>query len=197
LGIIDNDFCNNFFLNSTKNKQIPVRFVKYIDHIIKRKMKTKKKRILRIIAFLLVIGFVTGSSIMFYLFNMPHRDVQSAKADYSLTTEEIVSEYLSDMNEANKKYLSTDGESKILEITGIINNISKDFNGQTVLLLKGNEDKAGVSATLISNTSIPANSLKIGDSVKLKGVIRSGASFDEDLELYENVILDKCDIIII
>lgn len=159
-------------------------------------MKTKKKRILRIIAILMVIGFVIGSSIVLYLFNMPHRDVQSAKADYFLTTEQIVSDFLSDMNEANKKYLSSDGESKILEITGIINDISKDFNGQTVLLLKENIDKAGVSATLISNTSIPATSLKIGDSVILKGVIRSGASFDEDLEMYENVILDKCDIMI-
>ncbi|NOQ23824.1 MAG: hypothetical protein GQ564_00540 [Bacteroidales bacterium] len=160
-------------------------------------MKTKNKKILRIIAILMLAGFVIGGSIMLYLFNMPHRDVQSAKADYVLTSNQIVSEYLSDMDAANQKYLSSDGESKILEISGIINNISEDFNGQTVLLLKGNEDKAGVSATLISNTSISASSLKIGDSVKLKGVIRSGASFDEDLELYENVILDKCDISII
>lgn len=159
-------------------------------------MKTKMKKLLRIIAILIVASIVIGGSIIFYLFNMPHRNVQSTKADYFLTTEQIVSEYISNMDAANKKYLSSDGDSKILEITGIISNISEDFSGQTVLLLKGDAEKAGVSATLIPDTSIPVTNLKIGDSIAIKGVIRSGASFDEDLELYENVILDNCDIII-
>jgi hypothetical protein len=37
---------------------------------------------------------------------------------------------------------------------------------------------------------------KIGETITVKGVIRSGASFDEDLELYENVILEKSDVVI-
>ena len=32
---------------------------------------------------------------------------------------------------------------------------------------------------------------KIGDTVKVKGVIRSGAEYDEDLDLIENVIIEK------
>ena len=31
--------------------------------------------------------------------------------------------------------------------------------------------------------------------ITVKGVIRSGASYDEDLELYENVTIDKSDIV--
>ena len=33
--------------------------------------------------------------------------------------------------------------------------------------------------------------LHIGDFVKIKGVIRSGAEYDEDLDLAENVIVEK------
>jgi len=38
--------------------------------------------------------------------------------------------------------------------------------------------------------------LKIGDYIKIKGVIRSGAEIDEDLELYEDVIIEKSDIVL-
>jgi hypothetical protein len=35
----------------------------------------------------------------------------------------------------------------------------------------------------------------VGQAITVKGVIRSGASYDEDLEMYENVILEKSDIV--
>ncbi len=31
--------------------------------------------------------------------------------------------------------------------------------------------------------------------IKVKGVIRSGANYDADLEMYEHVIMEKCDLI--
>lgn len=159
-------------------------------------MLTKRKKVIKRIVVLLIVGVAIVSSLILYLFNMPHRDVQSLNANYILTSSQIVNEYLSDKDAANAKYLSALGESKILEITGVVHKISQDFNDQTVLLLKDNDDKAGVSATLISNTIIPTSHIKLGDLITVKGVIRSGASFDEDLGMYENVILDKCDIII-
>ena len=94
----------------------------------------KKRKILKIIAILGVAGILIGGGIGYYMFNMPHRDVQSADADYSLTASEIVSEYLTDRDAANMKYLSANGESKILEITGVVSKISEDYSGQKVVL---------------------------------------------------------------
>jgi len=56
---------------------------------------------------LLVIGtiLVIGGSIGYYLFNMPHRDVQATEADASLSAENLVNEYLDDYDAANAKYL--------------------------------------------------------------------------------------------
>jgi hypothetical protein len=47
------------------------------------------------------------------------------------------------------------------------------------------------------NLNDPSNNeeLKIGTKVSIKGVIRSGAGYDEDLDMYEDVILEKCDLI--
>ncbi len=156
----------------------------------------KKRRVLKNIAILGVAAILIGGGIGFYMFNKPHRDVQSANADYTLTASEIVLEYLTDKDAANKKYLATDGESKILEVTGVVNKISEDFIGQKVVLLKGEQDKAGTSATFTSETNSNLNETHVGQTITIKGVIRSGASYDEDLEMYEHVIIEKSDLVL-
>ena len=52
-----------------------------------------------------------------------------------------------------------------------------------------------MSATFTNQTNAHTNTVKIGDEVTIKGVIRSGAAYDADLEMYENVLIDKCDIV--
>ena len=130
-----------------------------------------------------------------YMFNKPHRDVQTARADYALTSSQIVAEYLADSQAANQKYLAADGDSKILEISGEVNEISENFKGQKVVLLNGDKDRAGVSAIFTEETNDNLNGITLGQAITVKGVIRSGASYDEDLEMYENVILEKSDIV--
>ena len=156
----------------------------------------KKKKVLKVIAILGVAGLLVGGGIGLYMFNKPHRDVQSADADYTLSTSEIVSEYLTDKDAANNKYLAADGDSKILEITGVVSKISEDFNGQKVVLLAGADAKAGVSATFTSETNSSLSNVQLDQTITIKGVIRSGASYDEDLEMYEHVLIEKSDIVL-
>lgn len=155
----------------------------------------KKKKIIKIGAILLITGLLIGGGIIFYMFNMPHRDVQSASTDFRLTASQLVSEYLENPINANQKYLADDGDSKILEISGTVAKIGEDFNGQKVILLKENNDKAGVSCTFTAETSKNSLNLKEGQFVTIKGVIRSGVSYDEDLKMYENAVIDKCDLV--
>lgn len=153
-----------------------------------------KKKFIKIALILLVSGVVIGGSVVLYMFNMPHRDVQSAKADMTQTADDLVNEYLADATTANNKYLDEEGESKILEVTGVIASIGEDFNGNKEILLKSPDGKAGVSCAFTPETNAKSDGLTIGQTVTIKGVIQSGASYDEDLEMYENVIMDKCDI---
>lgn len=153
-----------------------------------------KKKFIKIALILLVSGVVIGGSVVLYLFNMPHRDVQSAQTDMTLTADDLVNEYLADAITANNKYLDEEGESKILEITGTVFSVGEDFNGNAEILLKSIDAKAGVSCAFTAETNAKAKNIKVGDNITVKGVIQSGASYDEDLEMYENVIMDKCDI---
>ena len=111
-----------------------------------------------------------------------------------MTTNELVKEYLSDASLANDKYLQEEGESKILAVTGTVKSIDQNLENNYVILLQ-DEALSGVRCTFTIETNEHAATLKKGQKVTIKGVIRSGASYDEDLELYEDVILDKCDII--
>ena len=155
----------------------------------------KKRKVFRIIAIIGIAGLLAGGGIGLYMFNKPHRDVQSARADYMLSSSQIVAEYLADNQAANLKYLAADGNSKILEISGEVNKISENFKGQKVVLLNGVQDRAGVSAIFTADTNDNLKGIMPGQAITVKGVIRSGASYDEDLEMYENVILEKSDIV--
>ena len=155
----------------------------------------KKKIIIKLAVGVAIIGTLIGGGSAAYMFYRPHRDVQSAKTDYSITNSEIVSEYLKDKQAADNKYLAADGDSKILEVTGTVKKISENYNDQKVILLKEEGDHAGVSATFTVETNHKVSDLKIGETVTVKGVIRSGAAFDKDLGFYENVILEKSDLV--
>lgn len=154
----------------------------------------KRKTFKIILGSLLGIGLLAGIYI-FYLWNMPHRDVTNTESDYKISANQLVNEYLADAKKADDKYLDAEGESKIFEVSGRVSDISEDFEGQTVILLKNDDAKSGVSCTFSQETKKEAKSLKTGSNITIKGVIRSGASYDADLEMYENVILDKCSLV--
>ncbi|SEJ10991.1 tRNA_anti-like [Cyclobacterium xiamenense] len=143
----------------------------------------------------LSVALAIGLAVVAYLLNMPHRDVQSTKTDYAISASHLVEEFLANGESAYEKYLDEAGESKVLEVEGEVFEISKDFNEQTVVLLKAKDDDAGVSCTFLPSDKDFEQLLKIGAKVRVKGVIRSGATFDSDLQMFEHVILEKCDLL--
>ncbi|MEX2568273.1 MAG: hypothetical protein WD431_20170 [Cyclobacteriaceae bacterium] len=155
----------------------------------------KKKKIIKISLIVFVLGAIIAGSVAYYLYNKPHRDIQATKADYQVEASKLVEEYLSDPDKANKKYLGLGGESKVLEVSGTVASISEDFNNQKVVLLKSASDKAGVKCTFLESNDSKVDDAMEGKEIIVKGVIRSGASYDEDFEMYEHVILEKCALI--
>lgn len=149
----------------------------------------------KIIAIILGLGLLIILGIAYYMFNMPQRDVQATKTDYRVSSTEIVEEYLVDAQRANEKYLQEEGNSKILAVSGTVVSITTDLNNQKVVLLKSSNDKAGVSCTFTKETNDNVKGLGVGETITIKGVIRSGAGYDQDLELYEDVIMEKCDVV--
>ena len=153
------------------------------------------KKVIKKILLTGVIIAALGSGYVIYLFNMPHRDVQSVSAFVEIESDLLVNEFLMNLEEANSKYLAEDGESKVIIVRGRVASITEDQRSQKVILLKEENTKVGVNVTFMHHTNKNVNGIKIGDIVSIKGVVRSGAEFDEDLDLYEDVIIEKSDIV--
>lgn len=62
------------------------------------------------------------------------------------------------------------------------------------MLLKEEGSSLGVMCYFLKEASSNAIGLEIGKKATIKGAISSGAEFDEDLELYEDAVMQDCDI---
>jgi len=153
----------------------------------------KRKIVIRLLLIGAAILFA-AVGVGLFLFNKPHRDVQATAVDVTITADALVREFLSNPPAASEKYLDESGDSKIIAVSGTVHSSTMDLKGQVVVLLKSTEN-AGVSCTFMQASNSHAESLKPGDQITVKGVIRSGAGFDPDLELYEDVVLEQCDIL--
>jgi len=161
-------------------------------HKFQNVMLTKNLKSAKVIILSIVV-FVIGSAIFaVYSFNDQYRDVIYSPADFHMDSKMLVREYLKDPIGADERYLDEEGDSKIIEVNGTVNEISEDYNQQKVVVLKDLEDKVGVSCTFTKKTQEKLARIKIGNKVTIKGVIRSGALYDKDLAMYEHVILEKC-----
>ncbi len=150
----------------------------------------KKKMFYRILLVVIVLA-AAGGIYAYYLWNMPHRDVAAAEIDYHIEATELVNEYLADERTANMKYLDESGDSKILAVTGTVHRVSKNMNDDVVVILKETGEKAGVQFTFSQDAGNDVAGLQKGDIATIKGVIRSGAKYDEIMDLYLDAIVDK------
>jgi len=153
----------------------------------------KKKAIKKIVLATLVVCLIIGSYFTYDVFFRPHRDVKNTKADFAINAANLVDEYLANADKANLKYLSEDGDSKIFEVEGRVDQVFKNQKNQDVVLLKGEGKELGVQCTFILGESIIG--IEVGSQIKVKGKIEQGASYDTDLEIGDDVIIGECSLV--
>ncbi len=145
--------------------------------------------------FLIVIGcfFLFGLAVGLNEWYKPHINVQEMPAFETIAVNDFVQLGIADRSGFNEKYLSQDGDSKIIIIEGIIADISTNMNQETVVFVKGAlQDEVGVMCTFVSENETKPEKNNL---VKIKGIVRSGAEYDDDLELYVDAVLEKSKIV--
>lgn len=149
-------------------------------------MKKFKYPLLAFFCFMLLVAGV-GLDMWF----APHRDVKSAPVFDEFDVDDFTSEFIDNPETATDKYLAEDGDSKIVTMKGKITSIETNLGGKTVIQLNGNRTEAGARFTLMDDQSTEATKYKVGDSVKITGVVSSGATFDEDFGRYLDAVLEQ------
>lgn len=116
------------------------------------------KKILKV--FLAIIVLLALCIVIFL--NIPKANVQSKTTDISITADAIFDEFNKNENASNRKFIG-----KVVEVSGVIDELDTDKNGSSVLLLASKDDFNGVLCTLDGKPNTPLN---IGQTVTVKGV---------------------------
>lgn len=113
----------------------------------------------------IIIGILITFIIVIFLgikqYNKPHVDVSKTAANYKLSTNELIKEFIIDENIADKKFAN-----KIVEINGTILEISTT-NGKGIVTLAGNE--ANVICQLNEKENKKIMQLKKDQNIIIKG----------------------------
>jgi hypothetical protein len=134
---------------------------------------------------ILVLASVTSA----YMWFKPHRNIQKAEVFAEMNYRDLLSAFEKDPSAANEKFLSSDGNSKVLVIKGPVYSVTENQLGEQVVIIKSDYDKVGVSATFIPEAGEKVKTLKKGEKIHVKGQIISGNCYDADLDLYEHAVL--------
>jgi hypothetical protein len=122
------------------------------------------KLFIKIISIILFVVLALGVPYGIYLYNKPHRNIAQAKTDESIQAEVLFQKFSQNENQANQKYLD-----KVIEVEGKIKEIKQE-NKQVVLILESGDEMFGVNCTLDEKASSIVSTLKVGNSIKLKGL---------------------------
>ncbi|MCB9304014.1 MAG: hypothetical protein H6566_25535 [Lewinellaceae bacterium] len=113
----------------------------------------------------LVLLVALGAGVGYFIYNKPFQDMNSAKADITLTAPELFTAFESDENAANEKYLD-----KVVQVSGTVKEVSTGDDGNISITLDSGSEMFGVICQLDNLTEQPRKDFKEGEQLTLKGV---------------------------
>ncbi len=108
---------------------------------------------------------VVGGAFGFYMYNKPHQNMTKVVADLQLSAIQLFTEFENDESQANVKYLD-----KVVEVSGVVKEVSTDEDGMTNLTLESGSDMFGVVCQMDNLTEHSRTIFKEGEKVKIKGI---------------------------
>ena len=116
----------------------------------------------RILLLILGIGLI-GAAVGFALWNKPHENMASSKAEASVEAAQLFKEYNTDENIANGKYLGN-----TIAVTGKVKESSRPEGGPAKVTLETGDEFA-VICELDALSQHPRTDFQVGETVTLKG----------------------------
>jgi len=122
-------------------------------------------KFIKYLLYALVAIALLGAIAWFAFLNVPKASSQGKTADFTLPATELFQAFDTDEAAGNAKYIS-----KIIDVTGIIEEITTDEQGAPVVLLAGGGDFGGVLCTLEKSQAAKIKGKDFGDEITIKGV---------------------------
>lgn len=145
-------------------------------------MAMKRKKILRVLLLLVIIGIGTGFYVWKYIYNKPHKNVEQAKA-LRLEAPALYAAFVKDSAAAGRQYTA-----QVLAIGGEVVKSDLDQEGKVFVHLKAADDGSIVNCSLEEKAVV----FKPGDKLVLKGVCGGYNPGDTDMGLPGDVVVNRC-----
>ncbi|MEO5569471.1 MAG: hypothetical protein ABIT08_06100 [Bacteroidia bacterium] len=121
-----------------------------------------KKSSYIIIAVLVVCAGAVGT---YYYVNRSVSGISGKKADFSLTPQNLLADFIADEKSANARYLD-----KVIVTEGKINLIKSDEKNNVNIILNTGDPMSSISCVLDKDETEKSEKLQPNDPVKIKGV---------------------------
>jgi uncharacterized membrane protein len=139
---------------------------------------------IKILVTLILIGIIAGVLGYFFVYNKPHKHYSKAKAEFSLTAEELYKSFTENTTVAEQRF-----NGRVIAVEDSLN--GWETSNELVILVfafgDGMFGPEGVRCTMLPEFNEKAKSLNEGDFIQLKGLCTGYTGVD--------VIMDKCSIV--
>lgn len=138
---------------------------------------------LKIFIGLVLIGIIAAALGYKFIYNKPHKNYEKAKTDFSITSEELFSNYQNHRQAAEQKF-----NGKVVEISGMLTKVEtpESMTIAVFAIQEGMFGEEGIRCTMLPSHSENLKSYE-GKKVTIKGYCTGYNDTD--------VILEKCSLI--
>ncbi|SEK50280.1 tRNA_anti-like [Aquimarina amphilecti] len=121
---------------------------------------------IKIVIFLFGLLLLAGAYIYMMFYDASHINVINTTTEISTDSRELTASFLNNEKQANLVY-----KDKVVEVVGIVKEITFLNNRNTIVLQGGNKN-SGVLCDMQSDQFIKVQQLKKGQKVELKGICK-------------------------
>ena len=132
----------------------------------------------------LLVLFMAGVAVIWYLFNLKYDDTATVKPDYTVNANDFIKEFRQNMTNANKKY-----SEKIIVVNGTISAIEAADTTANIKMIDTTNGAYIIFAFQQQHLN-EAKAMKEGEKVSIKGSCSNG-SFSNILET-EYITFKRC-----
>ncbi len=131
---------------------------------------------LRYVIIFMVLAVIAAVAAWMYTFRVSKPSVASSKTDRTISADELLRAFETNEDSANTMFLD-----KVLLVSGMVNNVTRDSLGYSVYL-KNNEDISGIMCSFDAG-ALDTSAVRPGSHVNIKGIC-TGYLMD--------VVINKC-----
>jgi hypothetical protein len=145
-------------------------------------MRPLTRSILYIGLAIIIIGVLVGV----YFYTLGQKDLTNSKADFTLTTQELLSEVAANADNVAVKY-----QNKVLQVSGTVKQADLSLDSTMIVTLMAPDEDGTVSCSFNTIKDPSSIDLEKGDNVVIRGIFTGITTLFSDVQMTNCVLVEE------